>query len=93
MYGEPSDIPQPDEIVFMSWPSGGEVFRSGCTVRRGRIFYFSPGHETFPIYHDLMVRKVISNGVRWAKQVRTAGRIFENGHRAEPLHPRPAARG
>ena len=65
MYGEPFDIPAPDELLFLSWFSGGEVFRSGCTFRRGRgrIFFFGPGHETFPIYHDPHVRRVIANGI------------------------------
>jgi len=51
MYGEPFDIPVPDELIFLSWFKGGEVFRSGCTFQRGRgrIFFFGPGHETFPI--------------------------------------------
>ena len=68
MYGEFFDIPEPDELIFISWFEGGEVFRSGCTFRRGRgrIFYFRPGHETFPIYHDKNVQRVIANGVRWA---------------------------
>lgn len=68
MYGEPFDIPQPDELIFISWFEGGEVFRSGCTYRRGRgnIFYFRPGHETHPTYHHAEVQRVISNGVRWA---------------------------
>lgn len=68
MYGEPFDVPPPDEVVFISWYEGGEVFRSGCcfTRGRGRIFYFSPGHETFPIYHQVEVRRVIANAVRWA---------------------------
>ena len=54
MYGEHFDIPAPDELVFVSWFEGGEVFRSGCTFRRGRgrIFYFRPGHETYPTYFD-----------------------------------------
>ena len=69
MYGEPFTIPEPDEVVFLGWYRGGEVFRSGCTFRRenGRIFYFQPGHETYPIYHDENVQKVIRNAVRWAK--------------------------
>lgn len=68
MYGEHFDIPEPDELVFISWFEGGEVFRSGCTWQRGagKIFYFRPGHETFPTYHDKHVLKVIENGVRWA---------------------------
>lgn len=70
MYGEFFDIPQPDEQVFISSFDGGEVFRSGCCFRRGkgRIFYFSPGHETFPVYHQPEVRRVLANAVRWAHQ-------------------------
>lgn len=66
MYGEHFDIPDPDELVFISWFEGGEVFRSGCVWKRGagRIFYFRPGHETFPTYHHPDVLKVIENGCR-----------------------------
>lgn len=68
MYGERFDIPTPDKLVFISWFEGGEVFRSGCCFERGhgRIFYFRPGHETFPIYYDDNVRRVIANACRWA---------------------------
>lgn len=68
MYGEHFDIPPPEELILISWFEGGEVFRSGCTFRRGKgkIFYFRPGHETFPIYYDQNVRRIIANGVRWA---------------------------
>jgi len=68
MYGEPFRIPVPDEQVFISWFEGGEVFRSGCTWRRGqgRIFYFSPGHESYPIFRDPNVQRVLKNAVRWA---------------------------
>lgn len=68
MYGEFFDIPTPDELVFVSWFEGGEVFRSGCTFRRGKgkIFYFGPGHETFPIYHNAHVQRILANGVLWA---------------------------
>jgi trehalose utilization protein len=67
MYGEYFDIPQPDELVFISSFAGGEVFRSGCAFHRGqgRIFYFSPGHETHPVYYHPQVRMVIANAVRW----------------------------
>ncbi len=69
MYGEFFDIPAPDELVFVSSFSGGEVFRSGCCFRRGkgRVFYFSPGHEQYPIYHDAIIQRVIANAVGWAK--------------------------
>ncbi|HOP80047.1 MAG TPA: ThuA domain-containing protein, partial [Armatimonadota bacterium] len=68
MYGEPFDVPQPDNLIFISWFAGGEVFRSGCCWHRGRgkIFYFRPGHESFPIYYNETVMKVITNGIRWA---------------------------
>lgn len=68
MYGEFFDIPQPEELILLSWFEGGDVFRTGCTWRRGKgkIFYFRPGHETFPTYHDANVQKVIANAVRWA---------------------------
>ncbi len=68
MYGEHFDIPQPDEQVFISWFAGGEVFRSGCCWHRGkgRIFYFRPGHEVFPIYHMPQIQKIIINAVKWA---------------------------
>lgn len=68
MYGERFDIPQPDSTVFISWFEGGEVFRSGCTWERGhgRIFYFRPGHEAYPTYHDANVQRVLANAVQWA---------------------------
>jgi trehalose utilization protein len=73
MYGEPFRIPPPDEQVFLSWFEGGEVFRSGCTWKRGqgRIFYFSPGHEAYPIYRDKNVQRVLQNAVRWAAPAKT----------------------
>jgi trehalose utilization protein len=69
MYGEPFAIANPDEIIFISWFEGGEVFRSGCTWKRGngKIFYFRPGHETYPTYHHQDVRRVIQNAVHWAR--------------------------
>jgi trehalose utilization protein len=69
MYGEPFAVPAPEEQVLISWFEGGEVFRSGCCWRRGNgsIFYFRPGHETFPTYHDDNVRRVIANAAEWAR--------------------------
>lgn len=68
MYGEPFDIPNPDELIFMGWFNGGEVFRSGCTWTRGngKIFYFQPGHETDSAYKNPNVRQIIKNTVKWA---------------------------
>ena len=67
-YGEFFNIPKPDDLVFVSWAPGGEVFRAGCCWNRGlgRVFYFQPGHETYPIYYDANIQKVITNAVRWA---------------------------
>ncbi|MCD7730071.1 MAG: ThuA domain-containing protein [Oscillospiraceae bacterium] len=69
MYGEFFDIPKPDDVVFTGWFGGGEVFRSGCTFTRGmgKIFYFQPGHEEYPIYYMPQIQRIITNAVRWAK--------------------------
>ena len=84
MYGEHFDIPVPDELVFVSWFEGGEVFRSGCTYRRGsgKVFYFRPGHETYPTYYNEEVQKVIVNAVNWAKPVDRSRPVYGN---AKPL--------
>ena len=68
-YGEHFLIPEPDELLFISWFSGGEVFRSGCTFKRGRgkIFYFRPGHETVPTYHNPEVQKVLINAANYVR--------------------------
>ena len=85
MYGERFDIPAPETLVFVSWFQGGEVFRSGCCYRRGqgKIFYFRPGHETHPTYHQPEVLRVIANAVRWAAPV--GGPPVRFGHAPEPL--------
>ena len=87
MYGEHFDIPAPDELVFISWFQGGELFRSGCCYHRGRgkIFYFRPGHETYPVYHQTEVLQVISNAVQWAAPVDGPEVTF--GQRPEPIEP------
>lgn len=70
-YAEPFGIPNPDEVIFMGWYEGGELFRSGCTFHRenGRIFYFQPGHESFPIFYNENVQTIIRNAVYWASPV------------------------
>lgn len=69
MYGEPFDIPEPEKLILMGWYEGGEVFRSGCCYTRGngKIFYFQPGHETYPTYYIKEVQTIIKNAVYWAK--------------------------
>ncbi len=87
MYGEHFDIPPPDELFLVSWFQGGEVFRSGCTWRRGqgRIAYLRPGHETYPTYHNEQVQMLILNAVRWAAPVGTAAPKRGNQQPLEPL--------
>ena len=95
MYGEFFDIPQPDELFTISWFEGGEVFRSGCVWRRGkgRVVYFSPGHETFPIYHDPPIIQILANAARWAAAPHGDGSRLEVVKRAAPLEPLPRPAG
>jgi trehalose utilization protein len=85
MYGERFDIPAPEALVFVSWFTGGEVFRSGCCYQRGRgkIFYFRPGHETYPTYHNPQVIKVIANAARWAAPTAGPVPVFGNAKALE----------
>jgi trehalose utilization protein len=87
MYGEPFDVPAPDQLVLISWFQGGEVFRSGCCWARGRgrVFYFRPGHETHPTYFQPMVRRVIANAVRWAAGPRGAPIVLANPAPSEAI--------
>lgn len=84
MYGEHFDIPAPDELIFTSWFEGGEIFRSGCTFKRGngQIFYFRPGHETYPTYHNEQIQTVIKNAVKYVKPVNRKRPVYGN---AKPL--------
>jgi trehalose utilization protein len=67
MYGEPLPIPEPNKIVFIAWWEGGDVCRAGCVFDKGRgkIFMFTPGHETFPIYYQEDIRLVLRNAAKW----------------------------
>lgn len=84
MYGEHFDIPAPDELIFISWFEGGEVFRGGCTFMRGngKVFYFRPGHETYPTYYNKKIQRVIVNAVKWAQSVDRNRPVYGN---AQPL--------
>ncbi|MFN4294205.1 MAG: ThuA domain-containing protein [Thermoflexales bacterium] len=87
MYGEFFGVPEPDELVLISWFTGGEVFRSGCCWHRGmgKVFYFRPGHETYPTYFNPLVRQVIANGARWAAPTRVASFTRDVSRPSKPL--------
>lgn len=86
MYGEYFDVPEPDALVFISWFEGGEVFRSGLCYHRGqgKIFYFRPGHETYPIYYHAYVQQVLRNAVRWCAP--TTNPTLQFGHVPQFTH-------
>ena len=67
MYNEPFGVPLPDSVIFFSTWKTEEQFRSGCVwkVGQGRVFYFRPGHETYPIFFQPTPRKIIANAARW----------------------------
>lgn len=79
MYGEHFDVPAPDDLVFVSWFAGGEIFRSGCCYTRGagKIFYFRPGHERHPTYYNADIARVIRNGVHWVALGDGPKRVFD----------------
>jgi trehalose utilization protein len=87
MYGEHFDIPAPDELVMVSWFEGGEIFRSGCTFKRGKgkIFYFRPGHETYPTYYNKDVQRVITNAVKWAEPTKLPKPVYGNAKELEVI--------
>ena len=100
MYGELFDIPEPETLVFISWFEGGEVFRSGCCWHRGmgKVFYFRPGHETYPIYHHPEILRVIENACRWAKfegNTRVENKCFNSPplESIEPKAEQPVPKG
>ncbi len=95
MYGERFDIPAPDTLVFISWFEGGEVFRSGCCYTRGKgkVFYFRPGHETYPVYYQKEVQKVIINAVKWAAPVKGPQPTFGNSQPLENLDKKVTTNG
>lgn len=86
MYGEYFDVPEPDALVFISWFEGGEVFRSGLCYHRGqgKIFYFRPGHETYPIYYHAHVQQVLRNAVHWCAP--TTNPTLQFGHVPQFTH-------
>jgi trehalose utilization protein len=95
MYGEFFDVPPPDELIFISWFEGGEVFRSGAVWHRGKgkVFFWRPGHETFPLYHAPAVRRVLANGVKYvapcsSAPVKLGGRNRPTDQSLSPIRSR-----
>jgi trehalose utilization protein len=68
MYNELFTVPEPDAVVFFETWDKGEKFRSGScwALGQGRVFYFRPGHETFPVFHQEETLKVVHNAVLWS---------------------------
>ena len=89
MYGEPFQVPSPDETLFTSWFEGGETFRSGLLYKRGngQIFYFRPGHEAYPTYHNANVQKVIKNAINFVQPKSKV--LWEDIHKPTPKSNRP----
>ncbi|MBY9080619.1 ThuA domain-containing protein [Paenibacillus sp. HN-1] len=87
MYGAHFDVPAPDELIFVGWFEGGNVFPSGSTYRRGKgkIFYFQPGHETYPTYYHPDIQRVIANGVKWCRPAERVSPVYGNSQALEPI--------
>lgn len=83
MYGEPFGIPTPDELVYIGWFEGGEVFRAGCVFKRGlgKLFYFNPGHETYPTYRIPAVRKLLVQACEYVAPKQPVSGPLGCGHR------------
>lgn len=75
MYDEPFHVPAPDAVVFEERWDKGEHFRSGCVwnVGKGKVFYFRPGHETYPVYKQDVPLKILENAARWLASQLTHG--------------------
>lgn len=67
MYDEPFHVPAPDDVILEERWSTGEWFRSGMlwNLGKGRVFYFRPGHETYPVYFNPEVLRILENACRW----------------------------
>ena len=87
LYGEPFQIPAPDDLIFLSWYGSGYVFRSGVTYLRGagKIFYFQPGHETCASYYNENVQRIITNAVRWARPADFGCAVNDGCPKVEPV--------
>lgn len=87
MYGTHFDVPAPESLVFVGWFEGGNVFPSGSTYQRGngKIFYFQPGHESYPTYYNQEIQRVIINGVKWCAPTKRAYPVYGHSEALEPI--------
>jgi len=67
MYNEPFHVPTPDNVLFEETWELGERFRSGMIwkIGQGTVFYFRPGHETYPVFKQPEVIRVLANACQW----------------------------
>lgn len=67
MYDEPFHVPEPDAVILEERWEAGERFRSGCLWKLGAgyVFYYRPGHETFPVYRQELPLKILANAAGW----------------------------
>jgi trehalose utilization protein len=67
IYDGPFHVPAPDAIIFDERWDGGETFPAGCLwkMNLGKVFYFRPGHETYPIFKQPEVMRIVENAARW----------------------------
>ena len=94
LYSEPFFVPKPDDLIFGTWYENGNIFRGGMTFTRGvgKIFYFHPGHETLPSFHNPIVQRIIKNAIRWVAPANLAMNVPEGcSHQTEPIFKRDAA--
>jgi trehalose utilization protein len=67
MYDEPFHVPEPDQVLFEERWDDGAWFRSGMVweLGHGKVFYYRPGHETYPVYKEAIPLKILVNAARW----------------------------
>ena len=71
-YGEPFAVPAPEAVPLdgrYTKPDGKTApARMGLcwAVGKGKVFYFTPGHETYDDYYRPEVRRIFVNAVQWA---------------------------
>ena len=75
MYADPFQVPDPDAVLFEERWKEGETFRSGLiwNLGAGKVFYFRPGHETYPIFLQEIPLKILGSAARWMGETQRSG--------------------